>query len=148
MNIGFVVNNLANSELSYDLLSSLHSQSGKSNNESYYIFYQNISPPVVNLPCVGMNITGVSNFTGKLIACGLDSAIIVDSNNSNTENYLYLWDLPWLHSVTNYAVCVSLLNKFKIFVRSESHKQNLYNYCGIENVTVAENFNEVLKCLT
>lgn len=148
MNIGFVVNNLSNSELAYDLLKTLHDRSGNSNDEAYYIFYQNITPPVMSLPCLGMNITGLSNFTGKAIALNIDSANVLMSNNSPTENYLYLWDIPWLGGVINYQACVELLKRFKIFVRSESHKKNVMNFTGRNDIVVAENINEVLKCLT
>jgi hypothetical protein len=147
MNIGFVINNIANSDLAFDLLNTLHTEGEKSNNNSYYIFYQNISPPVMSLPCLAMNITGLANFKGKAVALNLESAEVLSKNNSQTKNYLYLWDLPWLNSVVNYEMCVDLLNNFTVIVRSESHKQNLYNYTGRNDILIAESVTELLKCL-
>lgn len=148
MNIGFVINNLANSEFSYELLNQLHKETEKSNSNSYYIFYHNIMPPVMNIPCLAMNLTGLNGFQGKAVAFNIDSAEVLGKNNSHTDNYLFLWDLPWLSNVLNYEACLELLNKFKLIVRSQSHKDNLYNYCGREDIIVVNNMEELFKCVT
>ena len=148
MNIGLVVNNLGNSEQSYEVIQLANKMSETSNSLVPSIFFQNIMPNVLEPTCLCINITGLSNFKGKIVAFGLDSANIVANNNTNTENWVVLWDIPWLHSIINYSVCVEILKKFKIAVRSESHKNIVQNYTGRSDIQVIENINELIKCLT
>jgi hypothetical protein len=82
------------------------------------IFYHNIVPPVMPLACLNMNISGLSGMTGKTISFDLESAQTVIATGSTTENWLYLWDLPWLYSILNYPLCLELLSRFKIVVEA------------------------------
>jgi hypothetical protein len=95
-----------------------------------------------------MNISGLSSFDGKVVCFDLNSSESVYNNNSNTENWLYLWDLPWLGNLLNYTACLNLLNKFKIVARSESHKQNIENFTGRSDIYLAKDMDELYKCLT
>ena len=148
MNIGFVVNNLSNSEQNYELLKLISSMNDKSNKAVPYIFFQNMFPPVGEPNCLAMNILGLSNFQGKLVAFGIDSAQTVAQNNSPTENWIFLWDIPWLTTPVNYAACIDLLNKFNILVRSESHKAILENFIPNKKVTVVKDMEDLVQCLT
>lgn len=148
MNIGFVVNNLGNSEQTYDLLKLISSMGDSGNSVTPYIFFQNMLPPIGEANCLAMNILGLTNFQGKLVAFGLDSAHVVAQNNSPTENWLFLWDLPWLYTPMVYPACFDLLNKFNIIVRSASHKLIVENYIPDKTVHLVENMEDLIKCLT
>jgi hypothetical protein len=148
MNIGLVVNNLGNSEQSYEVIQLANKISETSNSLVPSIFFQNIMPNILEPTCLCMNITGISNFKGKIVAFGLDSASVVVNNNTNTENWLVLWDIPWLYSIINYPVCIEILKKFKIIVRSQSHKNIVENYTGRTDIQMVEDMNELIKCLT
>ena len=143
MSTCFVVNNLGNSELSYDLLKFIENK--KLNT---CIFFQNTLPPIISPKCMVMNITGLSGFTGTAIATDLDSAMVLHNNNSNTDNWIYLYDLPWTHSVIDYETCLFLLKNFKIITRSDSHKKNLENFTSRSDIYLAKNMDELYKCLT
>jgi hypothetical protein len=96
-----------------------------------------------------MNISGLSSFSGIAIATSLETADLLYRNNSNTKNYLYLWDLQWLYNSVNYEACVNILDSFeKIFVRSESHQKIVKNYINKNNIVIAKNVGEIIKCLT
>ncbi len=143
MNIGFVVNNLGNSELTYDLIKEINNNSDVSSN----IFFQNHLPPIIIPECLSMNISGLSGFRGKAVAFDLQSAAIIDETNCKTENILYLYNLEWLHNIINYKLCLDLLNKFKIYARSQSHKAVIENFTGRKDVEVVQSIKELFECL-
>jgi|LakMenEpi03Aug12_release.lakeMendotaPanAssembly.Ray.scaffolds.fasta_scaffold350981_3 hypothetical protein len=147
MNIGFIVNNLANSEQTCEIFNLVNKISLGSNKYIPQIFFQNVLNQVLPPPCLCMNITGISNFKGKAVAFGLDSAQVLFNNNANTENWLVLWDLPWLYNSINYPVCINLMKKFKLVVRSEDHKEIVKNFTGRDDILIAKNSDELLKCL-
>lgn len=147
MNLSFVVNNLGNSEQNYQMIKLINNIIVKSNKIIPNIFYSNITPPIIPVNCLHMNISGLSGIDGKTISFDVDSALIVNNTGTPTENWLYLWDLPWLYSITNYPLCLDLLSKFKLVVRSESHKSNIENFTGRTDIIVAKDMEEFYSCL-
>jgi hypothetical protein len=145
MNFAFVINNIGNSEVAYELLKFIHSK--EDSDFSPYIFFQNNYPPVMSSPCMTMNISGLVNFKGKAVAINLDCADILSKNNSVTENYLYLWDLQWLFNLVNYDAAMDILDNFKIIARSKAHKAIVENYTGRNDILLAETMDELYKCL-
>jgi hypothetical protein len=143
MSLCFVVNSIGNSELSHDLLKFIEDK--KINT---CIFFQNNIPPIIPPQCTVMNITGLSGFTGTAVATDLDSAVILYNNNSNTDNWIYMYDLPWTHAVIDYEKSLSLLKDFKLIARSETHKKNIENFTGRSDIYLAKNMDELYKCLT
>jgi hypothetical protein len=148
MNIGFVVNNIGNSEFNYELIKTINGLKDISNQISPCIFYQNIVPPVITPCCFLMNLSGLSNYYGKLVVSEIEAASIVNNNNSNTENWYYLWDVEWLDNVINYELYLGLLSNFKLAARSESYKNILRNFTGRKDIVVANTVEELFKCLT
>ena len=148
MNIGLVLNNIGNSEQNYEVIQLANKISAMGNTLVPSIFFQNVLNYMVEPSCLCMNITGISNFKGKLVAFDLDSANIILNNNTNTENWLMLWDIPWLHSTINYNACIEIMENFNIVVRSQSHKEIVENYTGKNNVRIIEDMDELIKCLT
>lgn len=143
MNVAFIVNNLGNSELTYDLIKEIN----KSPDISSNIFFQNHLPPIIIPECLSMNISGLSGFKGKAVAFDLQSAALIDETNCKTENILYLYNLEWLYNVINYKMCVDLLNKFKIYARSASHKNIIQNFTGRKDIEVVGSMKEFFECL-
>ena len=147
MNLSFVVNNIGNSEQNYQMINLINNIASKSNSIVPHIFYTNIVPAVIPIDCLNMNISGLSGMTGKTISFDLESAQTVVGAGTPTENWLYLWDLPWLYAILNYPMCIDILSKFKIVVRSESHKINVENFTGRKDIIVAKNMDEFYSCL-
>jgi hypothetical protein len=145
MNIGFVINNIGNSELALDMLQSINGI--KDNKISPCVFYQNLVPPVVNPNCLFMNLSGLSNYSGKLVAMDLESASIIYKNNQKSENWLYIWELEWLSNTVNYNQCMNILDNFKIVTISDTYKKIISNYSGRDDIIVVKNVGELLKCL-
>jgi hypothetical protein len=148
MNLAFIVNNLGVSEQNYQIINLVEKINKTTNHVIPHIFFENLAPPLVNPNCLTMNISGLSNFNGKVVCFDINSSQSVYNNNSNTENWLYLWDLPWLGNLLHYTACLNLLSKFKIVARSESHKQNIENFTGRSDIYLAKDMDELYKCLT
>lgn len=148
MNIGFVVKDLGNSEVSYDLIKQIGEKSEQTNTISSYIFFQNLVPNLMIPYCMTMNITGLSNFTGHAVAIDLEPALILDNNISNTTNWIYITNLEWLNSILNFEICSKILENFKIVARSESHKKIIRNFTGRDDIYIAKDISELYTCLT
>lgn len=143
MSLSFVVNNLGNSELSYRLIKAINNRPEVSSN----IFFQNNLPTVIQPECLTMNLTGLSGMTGKAVAFDLESAMIIDNANINTENYIYLYDLEWLFKPIDFIVARKLMDKFHVFARSDAHAIVISNFLN-KQVPVAESIEEFFICLT
>lgn len=148
MNIGFVVKDLGNSEVYYDLIKEIGQRSEQTNKINSCIFFQNLVPNLMIPYCMTMNITGLSNFMGHAVAIDLESALILDSNISNTTNWIYITNLEWLNSILNFEICSKMLENFKIVARSESHKKNIQNFTGRDDIYIAKDISELYTCLT
>ena len=142
MSIAYVVNNLGNSELNYDLLNEINLRPDM----SQFIFFQNHMVPIIIPECLTMSVYGLSGFKGKAVAFDLQSASVISQTNCKTENFLYLYNLEWLYSAINYPLAIDLLNNFNIFARSESHKRVIENYCDAK-VQVVDSVKGLIECL-
>lgn len=143
MSLSFVVNNLGNSELSYKLIKAVNSHPEISSN----IFFQNNLPTVIQPECLTMNLTGLAGLTGSAVAFDLESAMIIDSANINTKNYLYLYDLEWLFRPIDFVVARRLMDKFNVFAKSDSHAVVISNFLN-KRVPVVESIEELFRCLS
>lgn len=135
---GFVANNLIKSELSDKLI-----KLSKKDN-SFVIFLQNIQSVMDYQNCAIMNVTYLNGFDGKIIALDIDSAYLINQSNLNAEKIILLWNLEWLYNIFNYTEIVQLLDNFKIYVKSESHKKIVENFTGRGDINLIEDLEELL----
>lgn len=135
---GFVANNLIKSELSDKLI-----KLSKKDN-SFVIFLQNIQSAMDYQNCAIMNVTYLNGFDGKIIALDIDSAYLVNQSNLNAEKIILLWNLEWLYNILNYTEIVQLLDSFKIYVKSESHRKIVENFTGRGDINLIEGLEELL----
>lgn len=142
MSVAFIVNNLGNSELNYDLIKEINSRPDICSS----IFFQNHMPSVLTPECLTMTVHGLSGFKGKAVAFDLQGASVIDQTNCKTDNFIYMYNLEWLYTTINYALATDLLSKFKIFARSDSHKKIIENYCDNE-VVVVKSIKGLFECL-
>lgn len=148
MNIGFLVDGVGNSDLSYYLLKLINEKLLGNNVYSPVIFYKVLQPPVVNPLCLMLNVSSVNDFKGIAIATDLQTADTISKSHSVASKWLYLWDLDWLTEVVNYDSAVELMQQFNIICRSPSHQSLIKNFCGKE-ATIVENFDwdQLKTCL-
>lgn len=120
-----------------------------SNKASPVSFYTNLSSLAVKPYFAVMNAYYYQSFfNGITVAADLESAKIVASSSNRNENYLYLFDLPWLSQNMNYVETIELMKKFKIIARSESHAQNIKNYSGQDSLIIQDwNYDDLLRLI-
>lgn len=143
MNISFVVNNLGNSEMAFDLISTINKHPEHSNS----IFYQNILPPVIEPQCLATNLTSLYAISGTAVAFDLECAQTLVSAGTPTRNILYLYDLEWFFKPINFVVARDLMSKFEVYATSNKHADILANYLN-KPVGAFETFERLYKCLT
>jgi hypothetical protein len=85
MNVTFLLNNLGNSDLTYNCLN-LISELSSDNTVSTGIIYKNLLPQLSKPKCITMNISALSYINGNVIAMDLETADILMKNRSNTTN--------------------------------------------------------------
>lgn len=143
MNISFVVNNLGNSELAFDLISTVNSHPENSN----AIFYQNILPPVIEPQCLATNLTSLNAITGTAVAFDLESAQTLDVAGTPTKNILYLYDLEWFYKPINFMVARDLMSRFEVYTVNDKYASVLSNYLN-KPVNTCETMEKLYECLT
>ena len=148
MNIGFLMDGIGNSDLSFSVLQLINNELMDSNKYSPVLFVRNLYPPVINPLCLMTNLASVNNFQGVAIATDLQSADTLNQSNSPCEKWLYLWDIEWLNEMVNYDVATEILKSFNLICRSKSHQAIIKNFCG-KDAHVINNFNwsELKECL-
>lgn len=148
MNIGFLIDGIGNSDLSYNILKLINTELINSTEHSPIIFVRNLYPPVISPLCLMTNLASVNNFQGIAIATDLQAADTLNQSNSPCQKWLYLWDIEWLNEMVNYDVAVEILNNFNIICRSESHQIIIKNFCGKEAHIIDNlNWSELKECL-
>lgn len=141
--IAINLDNLANSELNYDLINYINI-----NKKNWPIFYKNIVPPLMNIDGFVSNFSDLSGYNGKVLSFDLSSLQTAKNIcNGNAEFYIYLYDLEWLYKPLNYFYVIDTLKNTKIACRSEIHQKNIENYCNIE-ATICKNMKEVEQWIT
>jgi len=143
MNISFIINNLGNSELAFDLISTVNKHPEQNNS----IFYQNILPPIIEPQCLATNLTSLHAITGIAVVFDLESAQTLSAAGTLTRNVLYLYDLEWFFKPINFVVAYELMNKFEVYATNNKHAAILANYLN-RPVGVYDSFERLYKCLT
>ena len=143
MNTFFVVDNLSNSELSYDLITAINDEKDLSCN----IYFQNHAPPIIDPECLTLNITGLASAKGLAVAFDLASALTILNANCNVKNIIYLYNLEWLQQSMDYMLIRKILDNFDIYSRSESHIPIIQNLTNGKDVKFVPDMKEFFKCL-
>lgn len=140
--LGFVLQHLAPSQLSFYLLTQINQFLENSNDYDFVIFQTHLMPPTIIPNCMCLNSTEIWSFDGTLITTDLDNADSCCKATNNARNILYLWDLEWKRGNNNYLRNLSILRhpRLELAARSEDHARVIRNYAN-KDVKVIENAN-------
>ena len=110
---------------------------------SVSLFYIRPSMPVIKPFFSSRNISFLSGFNGTAIATTIANAKILLNSHNNSKKYLYLWNLEWLKTPSNFSdVCEILLDKrLNLIARSESHASVIKNFCNKDVAAIIDNWN-------
>jgi len=100
-----------------------------------------LSNKIIPTSCAIMNLNQLSCFSnGLLMATTIKHASEILSCSNSSRKLLYLWDLDWLFEEysTEYLMGVMTNKKLSVITRSESHKEAVKTFFGIETKVVEE----------
>tara|TARA_R100001163_G_scaffold15543_1_gene14052 strand:+ start:6668 stop:7135 length:468 start_codon:yes stop_codon:yes gene_type:complete len=145
--IGFIVDDLSSSQLSYEVISSINSFD-TSFDQDFVVFFENSSPIVIE-PFFGvMNLQELWGFDGIAIATSVSSCLSLSNTQSPIKKFFYVWDLEWSRNRSSYdqGIQAFLKEDINLIARSEDHAKAIKNYCNRDVVGIFD-FNSGLESL-
>tara|TARA_R100000234_G_scaffold117273_1_gene95458 strand:- start:1019 stop:1486 length:468 start_codon:yes stop_codon:yes gene_type:complete len=145
--IGFIVDDLSSSQLSYEVISSINSFD-TSFDQDFVVFFENSSPMVIE-PFFGvMNLQELWGFDGIAIATSVSSCLSLSNTQSPIKKFFYVWDLEWSRNRSSYdqGIQAFLKEDIGLIARSEDHAKAIKNYCNRDVVGIFD-FNSGLESL-
>ena len=145
--IGFIVDDLSSSQLSYEVISSINSFD-TSFDQDFVVFFENSSPMVIE-PFFGvMNLQELWGFDGIAIATSVSSCLSLSNTQSPIKKFFYVWDLEWSRNRSSYdqGIQAFLKEDINLIARSEDHAKAIKNYCNRDVVGIFD-FNSGLESL-
>jgi len=140
-NIGFLVDSLGQSQLSYYLVENLNKWIG--NQKDATIFFENVGLPISFPKFAQMNIVEMASFKGPLVATNISTARKLMFAATSPHLYFYVWDLEFLRGRQRdymYHLEVFMNPRLKIICRNEDHKIAVENAFNIKVLGCVENF--------
>ena len=132
--IGFIVDDLSSSQLSYEVISSINSFD-TSFDQDFVVFFENSSPMVIE-PFFGvMNLQELWGFDGIAIATSVSSCLSLSNTQSPIKKFFYVWDLEWTreHGRDFESTIKAFSNEdIELIARSEDHAKAIENYCNVK----------------
>ena len=98
-----------------------------------------LSNKIIPTLCAVMNLNQLSCFSnGLLMATTIKHAAEILSCSNSSKKVLYLWDLDWLFDEysTEYLMEVMTNKNLKVITRSDSHREAVKTFFGIETIVV------------
>ena len=140
--IAAIVDDLSASQNSFYIIKEFNKLAARKD-MSMSMFYVRPSMPVIKPFFSCRNISFLSGFNETAIATTIENAKILLKSHNNSKKYLYLWNLEWLKTPSNFSdVCDVLLDKrIKLIARSKSHASIIKNFCNKDVVAVIDNWN-------
>ena len=145
--IGFIVDDLSSSQLSYEVISSINSFD-TSFDQDFVVFFENSSPMVIE-PFFGvMNLQELWGFDGIAISTSVSSCLSLSNTQSPIKKFFYVWDLEWSRNRSSYdqGIQAFLKEDIDLIARSEDHAKAIKNYCNRDAVGIFD-FNSGLESL-
>ena len=143
MKIGFVVPDLAPSQLSYYLIKNINEQCAISKDD-FVIFFEDVSTKIIDPHFAIMNAAELWTFDGILISTTISTALTCINSMSTAEKYFYVWDLEWLREMGKnfeYSIKAFTSDEIRLIARSQDHAVAIKNYCNRDVLDIVEDFN-------
>ena len=141
--IGFLVNDLNPSQLSYFLIKNANEFLTKNKDYDIYIFYDNLAVPCLTPNFAIMQAAEAFSFDGTLIATNLNTASKLINFPSAEKKYFYVWDLDWMRMKNKSFDALQSIygnKELSLIARSDEHKQAIENAWNAPVKNVISNF--------
>ena len=146
MKIGFAINNLGVSQLSYSMLSSVNAYLEDHYKVNFIAFYEHLHPAIITPNFASMQIDECWGFDGMLVGTSLSTARKVMRSPEPTSKVFYVWDLEWLRPKMPYNSMLASIyrDELVLVARSEEHKAAIEDVWNVKVRKVIPNFDAKL----
>lgn len=143
MNIGIILPSLDANQLAFETILSINTILSNGTKNDYRIFFENLSPKIIQPLCSIMNITELWHYNGLLITTTLENTKLAIKAIADTKIVFIVWDLEWLRGHNNYIDNISIYRNPNIILlaRSKDHAKIIENYCGRRPNGIIESLN-------
>lgn len=131
--IGFIVNNLGPSQISYNLISQINKLYSANVPVCFAIFYENVANLMMEPNCMIMQCSEAWSYKGILISTSLTNANKLIRMPAAEKKYFYVWNIEWLGNIIPYYEPTQFVYsnpELHLIARNEDHAtliQNSYN---------------------
>jgi hypothetical protein len=132
VNIGIIIPALDVSQLAFNVAATINHELSTGSKHDYTIFFEHLTHRSIEPKCAVMSTSELWSFKGLLISTTLSNTRLSESILGNIRRVFLLQDLEWLRNEKDYLANVRLLKDLglPIGVRSLSHSQAMFDYCG------------------
>ena len=127
--VGIILPHVFNTQLTYCVVKNIYTLV---NNPKYdfVIFFEDLTPPMMKIPCAMMNVAEIHCFNGTLISTTLNNTVLSLKAINQARKIFYVWDLEWLRGQNNYLSNLDVYRNpnLELFTRSESYAKAIDNY--------------------
>jgi hypothetical protein len=132
MNIGIILPALDVSQLAFTAIATINHELVTGSQHDYTIFFEQITHRSIEPQCAVMSTSELWSFRGLLISTTLANTRLSSRILGDIHRVFLLQDLEWLRREKNFLANVATLKdlSLSIGVRSMSHSEAMFDYCG------------------
>ena len=144
--IGFIVNNLMASHLSFSLIKNLNEYVDESNSEAV-VFFENSSSSIIRPNFATMSLNEIWNFNGVLVSTNINTTLALKKCFAPSIKIFYVWDLEWMRPAMGQNIEFERVvqafsdESIDLVARSKDHAKAIENYSNRKVKHIVENFN-------
>lgn len=130
MNIGIILPSLGTNQLAFETITTINREIMSGSKHDYRIFFEDLTPRVINPLCAVMNIAEIWNYSGLLITTTLSNTRFASKVVGDVKKVFYVWDLEWLRGKNNFIQNLSVYRdpQFALLTRSEEYAKMIEFY--------------------
>lgn len=137
--IGILLPHLGPTQMAYEIITALNITLMNKINFDFTLFVEEILMPCTKPLCAIMNIAEIHAYHGNLITTTIQNTMFTLGAVAIQRRFFYLWDLEWLRlGRQNYLQNMSVYrnSNIQLITRSQSHADQLNEYCGNTSVVI------------
>ncbi len=143
MNIGIILPDLSVNQLAFNTIATINHELATGSTNDFTIFFEQLTPRAIEPHCAVMSTSELWHFKGLLITTTLSNTRLSAGILGPIKRVLLLQDLEWLRHEKDYLANVRLLKDLRLAVgvRSMSHSEAMFDYCGRRPTFIMPQFN-------
>ena len=141
--IGFIVDDVSASQLSFNLIKNINEYS-KDSHDDFVVFFENSTSSILNPNFSLMSSSEIWSFDGCLFATNISTAMSMRKCFAPKKKLFYVWDLEWTRRHGRdfeFAIQIFSDLNIELIARSNDHAKAIENYCNRKVKNIVSDFN-------